>query len=130
VALDGFKWWRNGKKAADAAEAAAKVATDIRPPLSISSKQFGTKWGRHASDYGLDPNSDSARAWFASRVQDVHRNPDEVRRGPWNPRGNGGDDYFFFRQGRDLLIIREGGEFVTMFPNEGNAWFKHAEVIG
>lgn len=99
----------------------------IRPPLSIGSKQFGTKWGRHATDYGLDPASGSARSWFQGRLRDVHLNPDEVRRGAW--RG-GGENYFFFRQGDDLLITQPDGTFVTMFPGAStNGWFKSAEVF-
>ncbi|GAB78177.1 hypothetical protein AUCHE_08_04220 [Austwickia chelonae NBRC 105200] len=76
---------------------AAKGAIDIRPPLSIGSKQFGTKWDKHAADYGLDPESSSSRTWFMNRARDVHLNPDEVRRGAWNPAGGGGENYFFFR---------------------------------
>lgn len=109
---------------------AAKGAIDIRPPLSMGSKQFGTKWGKHAADYGLDPASSSSRTWFMNRARDVHLNPTEVRRGAWNPSGGGGENYFFFRQGDDLLITRPGGEFVTMFPGGStNAWFKNAEVF-
>jgi hypothetical protein len=60
----------------------------------------------------------------------VHLNPDEVRRGPWHPAAGGGDSYFFFRQGDDLLVTQPGGEFVTMFPGGGaNGWFKNAEVF-
>jgi hypothetical protein len=102
----------------------------VGPPLSIGSKQFGTKWRKHASNYGLDPASGTSQSWFMNRAREVHLNPDEVRRGAWNPAGGGGDDYFFFRQGDDLLITRPGGEFVTMFPGGStNAWFKNAEVF-
>ena len=54
-----------------------------------------------------------------------------IRRGAWNPSGGGGDGYFFFRQGDDLLITKPDGQFVTMFPSPGgaNAWFKNAEVF-
>jgi len=101
----------------------------IRPPLSIGSNQFGNKWGRHAGDYGFDLKSAAGRAWYRARIREVHLNPDEVRRGPFNPDGGGGD-YFFFRQGDDLLITRPGGEFVTMFPGgRSNEWFKNAEVF-
>ncbi|MBG6099513.1 hypothetical protein HD557_005495 [Nocardioides luteus] len=63
-------------------------------------------------------------------MQDVHANPDEVRRGAWNPSRGGGENYFFFRQGEDLLITRPDGEFVTMFPQSGtNSWFGNAEVF-
>jgi hypothetical protein len=114
----------------DRAGVAANGAIDIRPPLSMGSKQFGTKWGKHAADYGLDPASSSSRSWFMNRARDVHLNPSEVRRGAWNPAGGGGENYFFFRQGEDLLVTRPGGELVTMFPSGStNAWFKNAEVF-
>lgn len=33
---------------------AANGVIRVRPPRSIPKSQFGTKWGKHASDYGLD----------------------------------------------------------------------------
>ena len=108
----------------------ASNPVDIRPPLSIGARQFGAKWGRHAADYGLNPASSSSRAWYVNRARGVHLNPDEVRRGAWNPSRGGGEDYFFFRQGDDLLVTRPDGTFVTMFPGaSANGWFKNAEVF-
>ena len=57
---------------------AANTAIRVRPPLSIPKGQFGSKWGKHAMDYGLDPGDAAARAGFMSRIRNVHLNPDEV----------------------------------------------------
>jgi RHS repeat-associated protein len=112
------------------ARSTASSVLSVRPPLSIAGKQFGTKWAKHAKDYGLNPSDPGARNWFMNRLQSVHLRPDEVRRGAWNPAAGGGDNYFFFRQGEDLLITKPGGEFVTMFPGAStNGWFKGAEVF-
>lgn len=67
----------------------------------------------------MNPGDPTAREWFQSRVRDVHR----------NPNGGGGDDYFFFRQGEDLVVTKPDGKFVSMFPDQGNGWFKDAEVF-
>ncbi|WP_116115992.1 RHS repeat-associated core domain-containing protein [Austwickia chelonae] len=110
---------------------AAKSAPQlVRPPLSIPRAQFGTKWGKHSKDYGLNPGDPAARAGFTTKIRDVHLNPTEVRIGAWNPETGGGNGYFFFRQGEDLLITKPDGQFVTMFPGaSGNSWFQGVKVF-
>ncbi|NJQ04890.1 polymorphic toxin-type HINT domain-containing protein [Streptomyces lonarensis] len=97
------------------------------PNLSINEGQFGKKWGKHAQDYDLNPGDASSRKWFRDRIAEVRTSPDEVRQGPYNPTRGGGEDYFFYRQGDDLLITKSDGQFVTMFPMEGpNKWLQQA----
>jgi RHS repeat-associated protein len=97
------------------------------PDLSINAGQFGKKWGKHAQDYGLNPGDPESRQWFLSRTNEVRNSHDEVRQGPWNPQGGGGDDHFFYRKGSDLLITKNDGEFVTMFPmSRPNGWHEKA----
>ncbi|MGV4926536.1 polymorphic toxin-type HINT domain-containing protein [Streptomyces sp. HJ7] len=97
------------------------------PGLSIIEGQFGKKWGKHAQDYGLNPGDTSARVWFRDKIADVRASYNEVRRGAWNPASGGGDDYFFYRKGKDLLVTKGGGTFVTMFPmDKPNGWFEKA----
>jgi hypothetical protein len=100
------------------------------PELRIDKGQFGTKWGRHARDYNLDPSDPKAREWFLRRIAEVREHPDDIRRGAWNPHRGGGYDYFFFRQGSDLLLTKGDGEFVTMFPGENNKWYLQATPWG
>jgi hypothetical protein len=102
------------------------------PPLNISPKQFGKKWGKHAKDYGLDPGDPDSRQQFMDLAQRVHSNPDDVRVGPYNPNGGGGPDYVFYRQGDDLVIMKPNGDFVTMFPMDPanpNGWYQGATSI-
>ncbi|WP_170214911.1 polymorphic toxin-type HINT domain-containing protein [Streptomyces otsuchiensis] len=97
------------------------------PDLSINEGQFGKKWGKHAQDYNLNPGDASSRKWFRDRIAEVRTSPDEVRQGPWNPTRGGGEGYFFYRQGDDLLVTKSDGQFVTMFPMESpNKWFQQA----
>ncbi|MFJ5832773.1 Hint domain-containing protein [Streptomyces sp. NPDC093089] len=97
------------------------------PELSINEGQFGKKWGKHAQDYGLNPGDASARQSFRDRIAEVRGAHDEVRQGPWNPANGGGNDYFFYRKGKDLLVTKGDGQFVTMFPmDKPNGWFQQA----
>ncbi|MGW4780002.1 polymorphic toxin-type HINT domain-containing protein [Streptomyces filamentosus] len=97
------------------------------PAFSIDEGQFGKKWGKHAQDYGLNPGDASARQGFRDKIAEVRGSHDEVRQGPWNPKNGGGNDYFFYRRGNDLLVTKGDGQFVTMFPmNKPNGWFEQA----
>lgn len=84
--------------------------------------------GVHAEDYGLEPGDASSRTWFRERISQVQSSPDEVRQGPWNPQRGGGEDYFFYRKEKDLLITKPDGEFVTMFL-EGKPNTRHENAV-
>lgn len=101
--------------------------SDCGPEFSIDEGQFGKKWGKHAQDYGLNPGDASARQSFRGKIAEVRGSHDEVRQGPWNPKNGGGNDYFFYRRGNDLLVTKGDGQFVTMFPmSKPNGWFEAA----
>ena len=98
--------------------------------LDVPSSQFGTKWGKHAGDYGFDPSDPIGRQWYDSRINEVFLSPDEIRHGPYRVNGGGGPDYLFFKQGSDLLIMKPTGEFVTMLPyTTAHSWWETAQVI-
>lgn len=103
--------------------------SDCGPELNINEGQFGKKWGKHAQDYGLNPGDASAQKWFRDKISEVRGSHDEVRQGLWNPNNGGGNDYFFYRRGKDLLVTKGDGQFVTMFPMDGkpNGWFQDAK---
>lgn len=97
------------------------------PALRIEPRQFGKKVGKHASDFGLDPGNPAHREWVRERIESIAKSPDEVRQGPWNPRGGGGDDFLFFRQGDDVVVSKADGQFVTVLPGGStNGWFNSA----
>ncbi|HTN89452.1 MAG TPA: RHS repeat-associated core domain-containing protein, partial [Sorangium sp.] len=97
------------------------------PELKVDSVQFGKKVGKHAKDFGLDAGNPAHRQWVRERINTVVQQHDEVRQGPWNPQGGGGNDFLFFRKGTDLVVTKSSGEFVTIFPGgQSNEWFRGA----
>jgi hypothetical protein len=93
--------------------------------------QFGAKVGKHAGNFGLNPADPAARNFVRSRIADIHANPSEGRQGPWNPKGGGGSDHLFYRQGGDVVVTRSGGDFVTILKGgESNGWFQGATGVG
>jgi hypothetical protein len=102
-----------------------------RPPaLKVGDRQFGTKFGKHAREFGIEFSDPQARSKFRDMIADVYDNADEMRQGPWNPKGNGGNDYLFFRRGNSVLVTKSDGEFVTVMADAAdNTWFVHAKVI-
>jgi hypothetical protein len=97
----------------------------LLPGLKVETKQFGKKVGKHAEDFGLNPSSPADRDWVRGRIDSIVSGPEDVRQGPWNPRGGGGSDYLFYRQGADVVITKPSGDFVTVLPGgQTNGWFK------
>ncbi|AUX36278.1 MULTISPECIES: RHS repeat domain-containing protein [Sorangium] len=115
------------KPQSSSAGAAKGGPTRPLPELKVDSIQFGKKVGKHAKDFGLDAGNPAHRQWVRERINTVVQQYDEVRQGPWSPRGGGGNDFLFFRKGTDLVITKPSGEFVTIFPGgQSNEWFKGA----
>ena len=100
------------------------------PELIIDSAQFGKKVGKHAIDFGLDPGDSNARQWITDRIYHIRNNADEIRQGVWHPNGGGGIDYYFFKEGVDVIVTEGSGEFVTILKNGiGNGWFQDATQL-
>ena len=91
------RYWPAGSPAEEAIEASAfshrvsseadllaqaNAIRDAHPELSINSKQFGKKVGKHAADFGLDASSAADRQAVRSRIEEIYSNPAEVRQGP------------------------------------------------
>lgn len=115
-------------KQARQVENQAQPGYEGAPELNVSGKQFGHKIGKHASDYGFEPGDASARTWMRQHVDEIGRNPDEVRQGEW--RG-GCHDYLFYRKGSDVVVAKPDGTFVTILKDgEANSWFKGAGLLG
>jgi hypothetical protein len=75
--------------------------------LTFDNGQVGQKWGKHMRDY---PDMKDYNAYKA-RAQEVFDNPDKVS---YNPGQNGGR--FHYTQGNDLVIVRNNGEFESLYP--------------
>ncbi|MDT8913753.1 putative T7SS-secreted protein [Amycolatopsis sp. PS_44_ISF1] len=119
-----------GSSGGDGLEPRDVSRPDNVPEVKVDSKQFGTKVGKHAQDYGLNPADAESRAWVRQHVDDISRTPNEVRQGPWNPQGGGGGDYYFLRKGEDVVVTKSDGEFVTILKGgQGNGWFNGATPV-
>lgn len=115
---------------AEAAKAAGVggIVDPSIPQLSISQSQLGTKIGKHAQDFGLDPRVASDRARVGERIAEIAASPDQVRQGAWNPNGGGGTDYLFYLQGDDVVVAKNDGVFVTVLKGGvNNGWFQGAK---
>ncbi len=100
------------------------------PEIKVSSHQFGTKWTKHSLDYGYDPKDNFGRNLYLDRIKEVASFPDEVRQGVYHPNGGGGPNYLFLRKGSDLVLAKENGDFVSLFPMPSPVeWFKNASSI-
>lgn len=92
--------------------------------LTIPDKQYGKKLGKHAQDYGLDPNNKDHRMKFNKIIEDIVNNNDEVRIGSW--RGQE-DEVIFFIKGENVVIMKKNGEFVSILKGGvNNARIKNA----
>jgi hypothetical protein len=99
--------------------------------IIIPSTQFGKKVGKHAEDWGYDVRSPADREKLEHLIRDIASRPDEVRIGPWHPRGGGGEDYIFYRQGPDVVVADENNVFVTILKNGSldSRWFREARPV-
>jgi RHS repeat-associated protein len=101
------------------------------PELQTDDKQLGTKIGKHAGDFGLDPSSAADRETLETKIKDIASSPDQVRQGKYNPKAGGGSDYFFFEQGSDVVITKSDGTFVSILSDGAdNTWYKNATEVG
>lgn len=82
--LDGFNLGEVGTSGALGFAAGGTLAARaMRPPrLKVDGSQFGSKVGKHARDYGLDPANPADRAWIKEHIDDITRNAEEVKQGP------------------------------------------------
>ena len=88
--------------------------------LNTTSKQFGKKIGKHATDYGLDPSKKEDRIFLMHRIQEIAASPDYVIPGTWRGQGkiqedgkqqDGVVDYVI----KDSdVIVAKGGNFITI----------------
>ena len=91
-----------------------KISTQF---FASKEKQFGTKVGKHAKDYGLDPSKAEDRQTFQNIINDIMENKDELRIGFW--RGQE-DDVLFYIKGDDVVITKQDNEFVTLMKGGAN----------
>ena len=92
------------------------------PDLSFNDANFGAKTGKHASEFGYDPKTLEGRTGFKQMIRGMYEHPDEVRIGDWFKTAQGGEPNgaWFIRQGDDVVILRNNGEFWTILKGGAN----------
>lgn len=87
-------------------------------------KQFGKKIGKHAKDYGLDPNKEADREKMHEIINDIIENHSEIRSGAWRGQENEVD---FYIKDEDVVICSKEKEFITILKGGvNNARVKNA----
>lgn len=83
----------------------------IKHKLHFSEKQFGKKVGKHAQDYGLNPQSYDDREKILKIINDIAENADERFYGEWR-----GQEYpvLYHLKENDVVLESKNGEFITL----------------
>lgn len=85
--------------------------------VAFSDEQVGKKFGKHCSDWGLDPSRRSDRDVLMGIIKEIIDDADSVDIGEW--RGRVGPCTFCLK-GNDLVIIDAYNEFVTIMKGGGD----------
>lgn len=92
--------------------------------IIFTKKQLGKKFGKHCSDWGLDPSSSDDRDKMKSIVCSIKDNCDEKRIGAFNGQS---EDCLFFIKGEDVVITKPNDEFVTVLKGgKKDGWVENA----
>jgi hypothetical protein len=88
------------------------LENSVNSDIIISEKQFGTKVGKHAIDFGLDASLESDRQKIREIIDDIVTNHDEVRTGNWRGQTEPID---FYIKGEDVVLVSsKSKQFVTI----------------
>ena len=85
--------------------------------VSVTKKQLGRKFGKHALEWGIDFNDPGGRDQFCEIIDGIVNGADDIARGEW--RGQPGP-CTFFKRGDDLVIVNARNEFVTVMKGGGS----------
>ena len=85
--------------------------------ITIDDKQFGTKVGKHAVDYGLNPGDKAGREKFRTIVNDIVQNADERVYGEWREQEW---PVLFHIKGENVVLENTAGEFITILKGGTN----------
>lgn len=92
--------------------------------IIFTKKQLGKKFGKHCSDWGLDPSSADDREKMKGIVCDIKEHYDSRGIGAFNGQA---DECLFYIKGDDVVVTKKNGEFVTvMRGGKTDGWVKNA----
>lgn len=91
----------------DGGSKGSKLKWDLNAPDSIeyNSKQIGKKYGEHMKDYPDIKNYKDYKKY----ADEIFNSPDQIIFDEMKGE-------FYFTKGKDLLRIKENGDFVSLYP--------------
>lgn len=99
----------------------------VKSDIIITDKQRGKKFGKHCSDWGLDPSAASDREKLEDIIHDIVLSRDEIRIGKFNGQAN---NVIFYIKGEDVVITNQNNEFVTVMKGGiTDGWVKDARRL-
>lgn len=103
------------------------LTTRGKSDIIITDKQRGKKFGKHCSDWGLDPSAASDREKLEDIIHDIVLSRDEIRIGKFNGQAN---NVLFYIKGEDVVITNQNNEFVTVMKGGiTDGWVKDARRL-
>ena len=87
-----------------------KVVGKAPKNLSLNSKQIGSKWGKHKTDYPKMKNYTE----YKNFSNDIFKNPEKIICDKVN------NEYLYVR-GNDLLRVKTNGEFISTYPGASSS---------
>ncbi len=109
------------KKAVDFVETVDKSG---KSDIIFTKKQLGKKFGKHCSDWGLNPQSSDDRDKMKAITCDIKEHCEEVRIGAFNGQN---EECLFYIKGDDVVITKQNNEFVTILKGgRKDGWVENA----
>ena len=94
--------------------------------VTVTKKQLGRKFGKHAPEWGIDFKEPDGLDRFCEIIDSIINEADDIAQGEW--RGQTGP-CSFFRKGDDLVIVNSAREFVTVMKG-GASNVRYQRAIG
>lgn len=114
----------DGKLIFKGRNAAKTVDKSGKSGIIFTKKQLGKKFGKHCSDWGLNPQNADDREKTKSIVCEIKEQCDEKRIGKFNGQP---DECPFYIKGNDVVVTNSNNEFITVMKGaKDNGWVKNA----
>lgn len=103
------------------------MTKSIPSSLYVGGKQFSKKLNRRAKELGLDVSNPRVRYQFKNRIERIFNNADEIRKGSFRGQDS---EVFFYRRGRDVVLTKSNGDFITILTNgASNQRFLESSIV-
>ena len=94
--------------------------------VTVTKKQLGRKFGKHAREWGISFDDPDGRDRFVEIIDGIINEAEDIMQGEW--RGQPGP-CTFYRKGEDLVIVNAHSEFVTVMKG-GASNVRYQRAVG